>query len=279
MSEFENSERFPEDAAPEESVDDIDSGMDAVEEAAESTEEIGAMEPEIEIELPDIYAHLALVAGATGVTGREVVAALAERGVETIAHIRQDSPYVNEWIEYFRQVGSGVDTTDWDQEEISRRLADIRPSLVFCLLGSSERRMQPEGDFKPNPFVDSYQAVDLGLTSMLIRACVSAGEENLRFILASAVGVGENAQSPFHQMKAKAEDFLIQSGLNYTIVRIGSIEGSDRGGREMPPKKGLLGTKRRAPIPTAVEPRSLAETLVDVALTPDCANRIFETDL
>ncbi len=234
---------------------------------------------ELEIELPNIYAHLAFVAGATGITGREVVSALASRGVETIAHIRNDSPYVNEWIEYFRQVGSGVDTTPWDQEEISRRLADIRPSLVFCLLGSSERRMKSDEEFKPNPFIDSYMAVDLGLTSMLIRACVSAGEENLRFILASAIGADDSSSSEFMQMKAKAEDFLIQSGLNYTVVRIGAVADSDRGGREQPAFRSLFGLKRRpTPFPPA-NARPLAETLVDVALTPDCANRIFETDL
>ncbi|MFH0882508.1 MAG: NAD(P)H-binding protein [bacterium] len=280
MSEHLNSEQEPEGRDPDwdfNEVADTESvhGMDGT----ESSEEQTASDSELEIELPNIYAHLAFVAGATGITGREVVAALADRGIETIAHIREDSPYVNEWIEYFRQVGSGVDTTAWEQEEISLRLADVRPSLVFCLLGSSEQRMKGDENFKPNSFVDSYKAVDLGLTSMLIRACVSAGEENLRFILASAVGTDENSSSPFLQMKAKAEDFLIQSGLNYTIVRVGAIAESDRGGREQPPYRGLLGMKRRLPIMEAVEARPLAETLVDVALTPDCVNRIFETDL
>ena len=279
MNDYENNKEFTEDSL-DEGIGDGETEMTSIEpEDGEEAVEASSPESEVEIELPDIYAHLALVAGATGITGREVVAALAERGVETIAHIREDSPYAKEWIEYFRQVGSGVDTTAWEQEEISRRLADIRPSLVFCLLGSSERRMQPDGDFKPNPFVDSYQAVDLGLTSMLIRACVSAGEENLRFILASVIGANDKSSSPFLQMKAKAEDFLIQSGLNYTIVRIGAISESDRGGREQPTSRGLLGIKRRSAPLEAVQARPLAETLVDVALTPDCANRIFETDL
>jgi hypothetical protein len=282
MSEHEHlsNEQEPEGQNSDWNFDEA-SGTESVQEVdeAESSEEQAEFESELEIELPDIYAHLAFVAGATGITGREVVAALAKRGVETIAHIREDSPYVNEWIEYFRQVGSGVDTTAWDQEEISRRLADVRPSLVFCLLGSSERRMQGGENFKPNFFVDSYQAVDLGLTSMLIRACVSSGEENLRFILVSVIGADENASSPFLQMKAKAEDFLIQSGLNYTIIRVGAIAESDRGGREQPPSRGLFGVKRRVPVFTAVQARPLAETLVDVALTPDCTNRIFETDL
>jgi len=236
-------------------------------------------EKEAAEDIADLYSHLALVAGATGITGREVVASLAGRGIETLAHIRPDSPYVNEWIEYFRQVGSGVDTTAWKQDDFSQRLTEIRPSLVFCLLGSSDRRITGDGNIKSNPFVDSYMAVDYGLTSMLIRACTSAGEENLRFILVSAMDSDEKSQSEFLRMKAKAEEFLIQSGLNYTIVRVGSIIESDRGGREQLKRAGLLGIRRKLPDFEAVKPRPLAETLVDVALDPECANRIFETDV
>jgi hypothetical protein len=228
--------------------------------------------------VPDVYAHLAFVAGATGITGREVVASLADRGVETLAHIRPDSPYVEEWIEYFRQVGSGVDRTAWEQEAFSQRLADMKPSLVFCLLGSSDRRIHGDGTVKTNPFVDSYMAVDLGLTTMLVRACASAGED-MRFILASAIDAHEKANSEFLRSKAKAEDMLIRSGLPYTIVRIGAIENSDRGGRTAPDKKGIWPFKRRPFVPEPVNPRALAETLVEVALDPECANRVFETDI
>lgn len=228
--------------------------------------------------VPDIYSHLAYVAGATGITGREVVSTLADRGIETLAHIRPDSPYVEEWIEYFRQVGSGVDRTEWDQELMSQRMAEMRPSLVFCLLGSSDRRIHGDGSIEANPFVDSYMAVDLGLTSMLVRACSSAGGE-MRFVLASAIDADERSNSEFLRAKAKAEEMLMRSGLEYTIIRISAIAESDRGGRIAQPSRSAWPFKKSAPAPTAAEPRALAETMVEVALDPECANRIFETDL
>ena len=39
----------------------------------------------------------AFVAGATGFTGREVVRLLVERGVPAVAHVRPDSPRLEEW--------------------------------------------------------------------------------------------------------------------------------------------------------------------------------------
>lgn len=241
-------------------------------------EELTSESPEEEPFVPDIYSHLAYVAGATGITGREVVASLADRGVETLAHIRPDSPYVEEWIEYFRQVGSGVDRTAWDQELFSQRMVEVRPSLVFCLLGSSDRRIHGDGSVKANPFVDSYAAVDLGLTSMLVRACSSAGGE-MRFVLASAIDAREGSKDEFLSAKAKAEDMLIRSGLEYSIVRISAIANSDRGGRTVEGHRGIWPFRHKTLPPEPVEPRALAETLVEVALDPECASRIFETDV
>jgi uncharacterized protein YbjT (DUF2867 family) len=132
---------------------------------------------------------------------------------------------------------------------------------------------------KANPFVDSYMAVDYGLTAMLVRACASAGEEDLRFVMTSAIGNERKSSSEFLRMKAKAEDMLIRSGLDYTIVRVGAIEESDRGGRTAPDKSGVWPFRKRPFVPVPVNPRSLAETLVEVALAPEASGKVYETDL
>ena len=48
---------------------------------------------------------VAFVAGATGFTGREVVAELVRRGVRTLAHVRPDSSRLDEWRERFEAMG------------------------------------------------------------------------------------------------------------------------------------------------------------------------------
>ena len=52
--------------------------------------------------------QIAFVAGATGYTGREVVRVLLERGVRTVAHVRPDSPHVDEWRSRFEAQGAAV---------------------------------------------------------------------------------------------------------------------------------------------------------------------------
>ena len=62
------------------------------------------------------------VAGATGLTGREVVAQLRQRGVPTVAHVRPDSPRLDEWRARFEALGATVDTTPWAPDPLTRRL-------------------------------------------------------------------------------------------------------------------------------------------------------------
>ena len=66
--------------------------------------------------------QIAFVAGATGYTGREVVRLLSGRGVRTVAHVRPDSPRVEEWRRRFETEGAAVDVTPWDDAEINFRI-------------------------------------------------------------------------------------------------------------------------------------------------------------
>ena len=98
--------------------------------------------------------QLAFVAGATGYTGREVVAALTRRGVQTIAHVRPGSADLTRWRERFRTLGATVDETPWELAALRATLAGRRPTLVFALLGTTRARAAREG------LTDAYERID-----------------------------------------------------------------------------------------------------------------------
>ncbi|MDP6943652.1 MAG: epimerase, partial [Myxococcota bacterium] len=105
--------------------------------------------------------HHAFVAGATGYTGRAVVATLRDQGVRTTAHVRPGSPRLDTHRDHFESLGAAVDTTPWSQEAMAATLSTLHPTLVFCLLGTTRHRVAQErraGD----PAL-TYDDVDYGM--------------------------------------------------------------------------------------------------------------------
>ena len=219
--------------------------------------------------------HRAFVAGATGLTGRALVEELAGRGIETIAHVRQDQGQLDEWLEWFRTQGSQVDVTAWEQIDISSTLARLKPSLVFCLLGSNPTRMRRTGAHKFNPFVDGYDAVDYGYSTMLMRASSSCGS-NPRFVLVSAQGASEQAPAGLLRAKGKAEWFLASSSLRYTVVRVATILGTPLEQRRRGRRDRFLARYGLAREQWDVTPADLAKVLADAALDPAAVDTTFD---
>ena len=58
------------------------------------------------------------VAGATGLTGRFVVASLSALGIPVIAHVRPDSPRLDEWTTRFEEMNAQVSTVSWALEAL-----------------------------------------------------------------------------------------------------------------------------------------------------------------
>jgi hypothetical protein len=222
--------------------------------------------------------HRAFVAGSTSPTGRAVVDTLLELGIETIAHVRPDQLDLDGWMEWFQQRGAEVDLTAWEQQPVSDTLDRLKPTLVFSLLGSSPERIRGENGVEANPFVDSYKAVDLGLTAMLVRAAASAGS-NPHVVLASATRAREGGNE-FEASKAKAEEFVRKSGLPHTIVRIERVLDTEVSPRPHSSffrsiTEILLERKRRRLSMTTAE---LAEVMVACALDPAFHNRTLEPE-
>ncbi|HXI21184.1 MAG TPA: NAD(P)H-binding protein, partial [Gemmatimonadales bacterium] len=162
----------------------------------------------------------AFVAGATGYTGQAVVRRLRGSGVETIAHVRPDSPRLEPWRERFAGLGARVDQTAWDPEAMRATLAALRPDLVFALLGTTRSR----GRRHPG---ESYESVDEGLTLLLLRATVEAGIRP-RFIYLSSVGVRPGTRNRYLAARVRVETEVRASGLPWLIARPSFITGRDR---------------------------------------------------
>lgn len=225
----------------------------------------------------------AFVAGATGYTGREVVRLLAESGVRTIAHIRPGSAHRDACTEQFSEYGAEVDTTRWDDDAMAATLRRVEPDLVFCLIGTTRARKRDADQ----PSRHTYEAVDYGLTALLVHACQQA-EIMPRFIYISAVGVGPNARSDYMKARWKAERAVVESNLPYIVVRPSFISGPGRTDSRPAERVaaavsdallgaagalGLEGLRDRYKSMTNTE---LAEHLVDLAVSPDGHNTIMD---
>jgi uncharacterized protein YbjT (DUF2867 family) len=169
--------------------------------------------------------QLAFVAGATGYVGRQVVRELTERGVRTIAHVRPDSPRLAEWRMRFGRMGAEMDATPWEEGAMKDTLTRLAPTQLFALLGTTRARGRSAAS-RRKP-VESYESVDYGLTSMLLRAAVAA-ESDPRFVYLSSAGVNGRTGNRYLAARWKLEQELRQSGLPYTIARPSFVTGADR---------------------------------------------------
>jgi len=232
----------------------------------------------------------AFVAGATGYTGREVVRELLRRGIRTIAHVRPGSRQREEIERECGELGGEVDCSPWDQSAIRATLARLRPDVVFALLGTTRARARAaeregEGDA-------SYEAVDYGLTALLIRAVRDAGLGS-KVVYLSALGTdGAGATSGYYAARQKVEAELRAIGLPYVIARPSFITGPDRGEVRLGERvaavaaDGLLslvgavgGRSGRSAreLYSSMTARDLARGLVALALDPSTTATIADT--
>jgi len=230
---------------------------------------------------------IAFVAGATGYTGREVVRVLLERGIETHAHVRPDSGALSSWKSRFADLGASIDTTAWRSEDLRASMSSIHPHLVFSLLGTTRARAARSRRGEGSAVEDSYEAVDFGLSKMLLDAAAGV-EPAPRFVYLSAMGVGEDPGNPYYRARWKMEQALMRSPLPWIIARPAFISGPDREERRPAERVastltdaalgalatvGIAGPRRRYGSLTG---RQLAGALVRLALDPEASNRVLE---
>jgi nucleoside-diphosphate-sugar epimerase len=229
----------------------------------------------------------ALVVGATGYTGREVVRELRARGIATVAHVRPDSRALAEIEPLFRTLGATVDRTPWQADELRAMLTRVRPDLVFALLGTTKARARAAARAGRDPATESYEAVDYGLTSLLLRSIVDVGLAP-RFLYLSSAGVNDATTHPYLVARARMERELRASGVPFTIARPSFITGPDRSERRFAERvgarvadaalalAGALGARRLRDRYRSTDARTLARGLVRHALDPESAGLTLE---
>jgi uncharacterized protein YbjT (DUF2867 family) len=230
--------------------------------------------------------QIAFVAGATGYTGREVVRVLIGRGVRTVAHVRPDSPRLEEWRQRFEAAGAAVDSTPWGDAEMVHTLSTLQPTHVFSLLGTTRARRRESAT---RGATESYEAIDFGLTAMLIRAAVASGSKP-RFVYLSSLGVREHTSNAYLAARWRAESLLRASGLPYIVARPSFITGPGRDESRPLERAGaavvdalasvarVVGAERLASSMRSLTGAELAEGLVRYAFDPSVENATVGSD-
>jgi len=167
-----------------------------------------------------------LVIGATGYTGRALVAQLSSRASARVwAHVRPDSSQLSQWkarVEPWENVE--LSTAAWSDEAMRAELERIAATHIFLLLGTTKARGRSAQN---SAIADTYEAVDYGLTHLVLQA--NKGAPNpARIIYLSSLGVSPKTTNPYLKVRARIEAQLQAAPASWVSVRASFISGPDR---------------------------------------------------
>mmetsp|Transcript_31981 Transcript_31981/g.57269 ORF Transcript_31981/g.57269 Transcript_31981/m.57269 type:complete len:286 (-) Transcript_31981:430-1287(-) len=174
--------------------------------------------PENEIIAPDFEGLKVFVAGASGKTGREIVKALAMRGVKVRALARDPTAAAK----VLPGLDQGVEVVKGDVFKFQTLPPAIdNCNVIICATGSASFA-DPFGPFN----------VDYEGTKNLVAAARMAGVQN--FVYVSSIGADDilfplNLAWGVLFWKKRAEEAIQRSGIPYTIVRPGGLMDEPRG--------------------------------------------------
>ena len=171
------------------------------------------------------------VIGGTGFVGRYIVDALTEAGYAVRLLVRQGS-------EQKLETTRGVDTIPGDVGSATAVASTVEgcDAVIYCIgiLRESRRRGM------------TFEALQYDGVVRTVEAAVNAGVK--RFLLMSANGV-KVPGTPYQETKKRAEDVVLNSGLDATVFRPSVIFGDPRGAMEIATQ--LYRQMVRPPIPAA----------------------------
>ena len=182
-----------------------------------------------------------LVAGANGQIGRHLIRMLAEGGHEVRAMIRDEDQAPG-----LRELGGDPVVADLEGEVA--HTVEGCDAVIFSAGGG------------PGSGAEKKETIDRGGAVKLVEAAREHGAR--RYVMVSAMGAadpeaGSEAMQPYLFAKAQADQALQESGLDYTIVRPGSLTNeAGTGTVEAAPSLG-----RRGEIPREDVARTLVVTL------------------
>ncbi|MEJ7819995.1 MAG: SDR family oxidoreductase [Rubrobacteraceae bacterium] len=198
-----------------------------------------------------------LVAGAHGKVARQLVRMLAEAGHEVRGIVRKE-----EQLPGIEADGAEAVLCDLETEEVDGRVGEVVEgcdAIVFAAgagAGSGEERKG---------------TMDYGGAAKLIEAAEKHGAR--RYVMISSMGAADpesrdEAMRPYLRAKARADERLRESGLDYTIIRPGRL--TDDAGTGTVDAAESLG--RYGEIPRA----DVAATIAAALEAPNTVGKTFE---
>src|SRR5215213_1535146 len=189
-----------------------------------------------------------LVAGAHGKTARRLVRILTKDGHEVRGLVRKE-----EQMPDVEADGAEPVLVDLEEEEVERRIGEAVEGCDAVVFAAGAG--PGSGDARKG-------TMDYGGAAKLVEAAEGRGVR--RYLMLSAMGAsdpegGSEGIRPYLRAKARADERLEKSGLDYTIIRPGSLT-EDEGTGDIE-AAGRLG--RRGEIPREDVARTFAAALED----------------
>ncbi len=201
--------------------------------------------------------ELVLVAGATGGTGRQIVAQLQEQGYGVRALVRDAASAAD-------KLGADVELIVADvRDPESLATAFDGVTAVISAIGASEK----EGSNSP-------EFVDYGGNKNLIDAAVNAGVR--QFVMISSMSVTHEdhvLNRIFGNVliwKLKSEGYLRDSGIPYTVLRPGGLHDKPGGERQ------IVFEQIDEVKTVSISRADIASVCVAALATAEARNKIFE---
>ena len=197
----------------------------------------------------------AFVAGAGGETGRRIIQELVARNIPVRALVRD--------VEKARGIlPAGIELVEGDVLKSESLTASLGDSTVLLCATGAKPSFDPTGPYK----------VDYEGTKNLVDAAKAKGIEH--FVLVSSLCTSQF----FHPLnlfwlillwKKQAEEYIIKSGLTYTIVRPGGLKNEDN---SYPVVMQSADTLFDGSIPR----QKVAQVCVEALSDPKARNKIVE---
>ncbi len=161
-----------------------------------------------------------LVAGAHGKTARRLVRILTEDGHEVRGLVRKE-----EQMPDVEADGAEAVLVDLEEEEVEGRIGEAVEGCDAIVFAAGAG---------PGSGAARKETMDYGGAAKLVEAAERHGVR--RYLMLSSMGAGNpeggsEAMQPYLFAKARADERLQESDLDYTIIRPGSLKDEDGTGR------------------------------------------------
>ncbi len=208
-----------------------------------------------------------LVSGGTGFVGSAIVDELVRRG-EKVAVLGRSASKITE------QFGSGVAAREGDVRQPSTLAAAM--DGIGIVINAVQF---PGSPIEKRSKGYTFEEIDLKGTRHQVDAAKAAGVT--RFVYVSGVGAAKDAEKHWFRYKWEAEDYLRNSGLEWSIVRPTWVFGPRDvslnrflGFGKMLPFIPMFGDGKQDMQPVFID--DVGRVVADAALRPEAANELFE---